>query len=126
MRAKEFITEGGTGSLAPGVANALPAAYALPELQNQDAYLQYRFGLALAAARANKQDGIPYNYESVFGENMLVVTRSKEEEETLNMALTLFGRKNAKKLISTSRSEESPDVNKQSPVVPNTRKLNKG
>ena len=51
MRAHEFISEGRIGSIAPDVARALPATYVIPELPNQDPYLQYRFGVAMASAK---------------------------------------------------------------------------
>lgn len=125
MRAHEFITEGETGSLSPGVAAALPSTWVLPDLKNQDPYLQYRFGLALASARAKKAGNIPFTSASKFGENMVVSAFTPEDEETLMMALSLYGEHNAKELISTRPSEEADDIYTQSPVIPNTRKLNK-
>ena len=125
MRAWEFITEGNVGSLGPGVADAMPSTWVLPQLRNQDPYLQYRFGLALASARAKKDGNVPFSSESKFGENMVVSAYTPEDEETLMMALALYGEHNAKELISTRKSEESSDVYKQSPVIPYNRKLNK-
>ena len=122
MRFNEFINENSTGSLSNGVAEAMPATFAMPGLTNQDPYLQYRFGLALAAARAHKQDGVPYQDESKFGENLIVVARSKEEEEPLAMALALFGKDNAAHLISTTKSEEAKDVYTKSPIQAAARK----
>jgi len=124
MRAKEFIKEN-TGSLSQGVTHALPATFVMPGLKNQDPYLQYRFGLALASARAKAAGETTYDSESKFGENLVVVARSKEEEETLAMALALFGQDNAKEQVSTTKSEEAHDVGKVSPVLPYTRKLAK-
>jgi hypothetical protein len=121
MRAYEFITESATGSLGPGVANALPSTWVLPDLRNQDPYLQYRFGLALASARAKKAGDVPFSSASKFGENMVVTAYSPEDEETLMMALALYGEHNAKELISTRPSQEANDVYKQSPVA----KINK-
>jgi len=117
MRAKEFITEGGTGSLAPGVADALPATWVLPDLKSQDPYLQYRFGLALAAARAQAAGEVSYADESMFGEKMVVMAYTPEEEKTLNMALAMYGKNNASQLISTRSSSEASDVQKHSPVA---------
>jgi hypothetical protein len=118
MRAKEFVIEQNTGSLSDAVREAMPATYVMPELKSQDPYLQYRFGLALASARAKAQGELPYESESEFGENMVVVARSKEEQETLAMALALFGEDNAKRLISTETSDEPSDTYKQSPIQP--------
>lgn len=107
--------------MSNGVAEALPATYVMPELKNQDPYLQYRFGLALASARARKDGEIPsYEDESEFGENLTVVARSPEEEETLAMALALFGKDNSKHLISTKTSGEAKDTYKTSPIVQNS------
>ncbi len=120
MRAKEFIIENETDTIEAGVADAMPATYALSGLKNNDAYQQYRFGLALASARARKEDDATFTDESEYGENMVVVARSAEEEETLAMALALFGHNNEKKLISTKKSEEAKDTYTQSPVVQNS------
>lgn len=131
MRAKEFITErsqmtsleaqlpGGQGSLQPSVARALPAAWVLPELPNQDPYLQYRMGLAMAKARAHDQgliDGL--SPASAFGENMFISSQVPEDAETLRLALKMLGKNTKKKQISTSDSQEATDVNKTSPLKP--------
>lgn len=121
MRAYEFITENATGSLDTGVSKALPATWILPDLKSQDPYLQYRFGLAMAGARARKAGDIPFSSESKFGEKMVVTAYTPEDEETLRMALALFGKDNANELVSTKKSEEAADVYKQSPVA----KINK-
>lgn len=119
MRIREIINEGGEGSLQPGVARTMPATYALKQLTNQDPYYQYRMGLALAKARAHEQGLVDGNeLESVFGENMIVAARSAEEQRTIELALKMMGDKGSKKLISTSRSEENPTVNKISPMKP--------
>jgi hypothetical protein len=115
MRAKEFIKE---SSIASGVARAMPSTYVLPELRSQDAYTQYRFGMALASARAKAKGEVQdFTDESSFGENMVVVARSKEEEETLSMALSLYGKDNSKRLISTPKSQEPKDTQTKSPMV---------
>lgn len=117
MKIKEILTEGGTGSLQTSVAHAMPNVVALPGLKNQDMYLQYRMGLALASARARAKGEIPFETESAFGENMIVVARTPEEEEQLDLALKLMGGDLAqKKVISTRQSEEGPDVDKISVI----------
>ena len=83
MKAKEFISEAieNKPDLDP-----LPATYVLPKLQNQDAYLQYRFGIALASARARVAGEIPFEPQSDFGENMagiLLYTGSADKEGSL-------------------------------------------
>lgn len=120
MRIQEILSEGaGEGSLEIGVAHALPGMWALPGLTNQDPYLQYRMGLALAKARAVKTGEIQGNaYPSAFGENMLISTPTAEEEQILKDALKLLGRHTGRRRISTLGSEENPSVNKVSPVKP--------
>jgi hypothetical protein len=120
MLIKELLSEGvGEGSLQIGVSHALPGMWALPGLTNQDPYLQYRMGLSLAKARAVDQGLIDGNVDpSAFGENMLVSTPTPEEEQTLKSALKLMGHHNAKRRISTAKSEENPSVNRVSPIKP--------
>ena len=124
MRARDFIksiSEARTGTLMPDVARALPSAYVIPELPNQDPYLQYRFGVAMAGAKGRKQreqDGVPPFYsQSAWGENEIVVSSDPNIGEYIDDALKQMGMK-GKKLISTPKSEESPDVKHQSPIKP--------
>jgi len=121
MRAREFIREGRTGSLQPDVAAALPATYAIPELPNQDPYLQYRFGVAMAGAKGaekRREDGVAsYEKESAWGENEIVVSFDPNIDKYIDDALGQMGLR-GKKLISTIKSEETSDVDKMSPVKP--------
>lgn len=123
MRAKEFIKEDNTGSLQKAVARAMPEVHALTDLKNQDMYLQYRMGLALARARAQEKGYISAEpAESAFGENMIIVTPTEEEKETLRLALKLIGPgRNSDEIISTKKSEEPSDTNYQS-IVPNQKR----
>ena len=124
MKSSDFLTEH-SEPLSSDQAHALPAAFVLPDLKNNDAYLQYRFGIALAAARAADAGEVSLDAETVFGENMAVIARSKEEE-TLSMALRSFGTHNRSKQISSSTSEESPSVAAVSPVPQNSgKKINR-
>lgn len=120
MRAYEFITEDRTGSLTPEVAEALPATYVLPELKNQDPYLQYRFGVAMAAAKsakAREKDGVPpFAKDSAWGENQIVIGyMDPNTGEYIDDALKQMGL-SGKRMISTPTSEEASDVDKISPV----------
>lgn len=114
MKIKEIINEGGTGSLTTGVARAMPTTWVLPELPNQDPYLQYRMGVELANARSGQN----MDTTSAFGENMSIVGYTDADNETVQLALKNMGKKYAKgaRSISTRKSEEAPDVNKQSPM----------
>lgn len=119
MRAKEFIIETRVGSLQDDVAKALPATYAIPELKNQDPYLQYRFGVAIAGAKGKEQrtqDNVPdFHRESPWGENQIVVSFDPHIEEWLIDALQEMGMKGFKRL-STPESEEADSVGNQSPI----------
>jgi hypothetical protein len=118
MRISEILNESGEGSLQSDVARALPAAFVLPGLPNQDPYYQYRMGMAVARARAEQQGLLPKaNVEgSTFGENMLISTQCPEDEETIRLALKMMPGKSSSRQISTNKSQESETVNKVSPV----------
>ena len=97
MRAREFILEdidGRTGSITYDVARALPGAWKIPALKNQDPYLQYRFGVAIAGAKGAEQrakDNVPEfdGAESVFGENEIVVSYDPKAEIWIKDALKI-------------------------------------
>ena len=122
MRAQEFITESRIGTITQDVGLALPGAFKIPALKNQDPYLQYRFGVAIAGAKGAAQrakDGVPPfdGRESVFGENEIVVSYDPQAEVWIKDALKSMGMPGSDaKRIGTQASEEAPDVDKISPV----------
>jgi hypothetical protein len=122
MRAKEFVTEGRTGTITRDVGLALPGVFKIPALKNQDPYLQYRFGVAIAGAKGasqRAQDGVPSfdGKESVFGENEIVVSYDPKAEVWIKDALRSMGMPPSDAVqIGTLASEEAPDVDKISPV----------
>jgi len=121
MRAKEFIREGRTGSFTTDVGRALPGAFKIPALKNQDPYLQYRFGVAIAGAKGaaqRAQDGVePFSRESVFGENEIVVSYDPHVVDYIHDALKSMGMSPTDAVrIGTQGSEEATDVDKVSPV----------
>ena len=124
MRAKEFVTESGiTGSILPDVQRTLPASYVIPELKNNDFYIQYRFGVALAGAKGaeqRKKDDVPeYSRETPWGENEVIVSYAGDgiEEKYINDALKEIGiSSRAKKQVTTSKSEEPLSTGKKSPL----------
>jgi hypothetical protein len=125
MKIRDLLSESRTGSLQDDVADAMPAAFVFPTLQNTDPYSQYRFGLAVATAR-RLNDPDPYGIvkgredfapTSAWGENLVVVTYEQgEDARTLELAAKLMGV--SKRQISTTKSQESSDVNVQSPTKP--------
>jgi hypothetical protein len=121
MRAREFMTEGRTGSIQSDVSRALPGAWVIPTLKNNDPYLQYRFGVAMAGAKGAKQrdqDNVPeYSKESVFGENEIIVGYGGNIETYIDDALKSMGMPTSdKKQISSPDSLEGTDVVTLSPV----------
>lgn len=114
MKIKEILSEGGTGSLTRSVARAMPTTWELPGLPNQDPYLQYRMGLAMANARSPE----PFDDESAFGESMSIVGYTDADNETVKLALKRMGAPYADGAhsIATRKSEEAADVNKTSPT----------
>ena len=125
MRAKEFILEdidGRTGSITYDVGRALPGAFKIPALKNQDPYLQYRFGVALAGAKGAKQrakDGVPPfdGKDSEFGENMIIVSYDPHVKDYIDDALHSMGMPSSDAIeVGTMKSEEMPEVVKVSPV----------
>ena len=124
MRAREFIVEvamGRTGSLQQDVALALPGAWKIPALKNQDPYLQYRFGVAIAGAKGAAQrakDGVPnFEEDKIFGENEFVVSYDPHTIDYIRDALRAMGLPPSDAVqVATMGSEEMPDVDKVSPI----------
>ena len=122
MRASEFITESRTGTITRDVGLALPGAFKIPALKNQDPYLQYRFGVAIAGAKGAAQrakDGVPEfdGKESVFGENEIIVSYDPHVKDYIHDELRSMGMPASDAVqIGTMASEEAPDVDKVSPV----------
>jgi|TARA_R110000868_G_scaffold393057_1_gene663962 hypothetical protein len=119
MRAKEFITEvklhGTFGTMDPQVSSSLPAVIVQRELRNTDPYMQYRYGLALAGARAAQEHDTQFDQESAWAENLAIITYTPEDEETIRLADKMMGVTGTK--IGKTGSRETSDVNAQSPVA---------
>jgi len=124
MRAKDFLPEtklhGTFGTVEKNVSDSLPGTFVQRDLRNTDPYMQYRYGLALAGARAKKEHDIGFEQESAWAENLAVVTYAKEDEETIRLADAMMGVSATR--IASSDSKET-DVNAASPVP--ARKINK-
>ena len=124
MKSSEFLKE--EQSLIQNAVETLPSTFVFPGLPGQDAYAQYRFGVALAAARAMANGDIPKPEDAPMGENLVVIARSEEEEEQLMMALRLFGKSGSGKRLASPTSDEPKDTNTRSPGAPQySRKLRK-
>jgi hypothetical protein len=117
MRAKEFLPEtklhGTFGKVDIQVSNSLPGAFVQRELRNTDPYMQYRYGIALAGARANKEHEVNFEQESAWAENLSLVPFSVEDEETIKLADKMMGVTATR--IASSKSTET-DVYTVSPL----------
>lgn len=119
MRAKEFIIEAKSKGRAERVRSqasaALPGVFVQRQLRNTDPYMQYRYAMAVAAARAAKEHGIDYDQESAWAENLTQVLFVPEDEETIRLASKLMGVSPTR--ITDNASHEGSKVNTQSPVA---------
>ena len=117
MRAKEFLKEvklhGTFGTVEKNVSDSLPGAFVQRDLRNTDPYMQYRYGLALAGARAKKEHDLDFEQESAWAENLTVVTYAEEDEETIRLADAMMGVTATR--IASQDSVET-DVETKSPV----------
>ena len=120
MRAKEFIieyrakTSGNAKAVSLAKDAALPGVFVQRQLRNTDPYMQYRYGLALAGARANRDHEIEFEQESAWAENLAIVPFSVDDEETIKLADKLMGVTASR--IASSKSTET-NVNAVSPVA---------
>lgn len=115
------VTEARIGAMPEHEARALPATYAIPKLPNQDPYRQYRFGVALAAAKGKaaraKEGAPPFCPATTWGENEIIVSYDPNIDEWIDDALVMVGLKPTDKvMISTRASEEPADTETTSPV----------
>lgn len=119
MRAKEFINEakskGHSAPVTAGKSDPLPGVFVQKQLRNTDPYMQYRYGLAVAAARAHKEHGVEFDQESAWAENLTQVMFVPEDEETIMLASKLMGVKPTR--IADTKSHESTGSGTQSPVA---------
>jgi hypothetical protein len=108
-------------SLSTQVVTTLPATYIIPELQNQNPYMQYRFMVAMAGAKGKKQraqDGVmKTDPESIWGQNEIVISQDPSIDEYIDEALAEIGL-HGKRLLSTKGSDESSGTGTKSTVVP--------
>ena len=119
MRAREFINEAKTKGTAARVSKendaALPGAFVQRDLRNTDPYMQYRYSMAVAAARAEREGLVDFSQESAWAENLTQVMYAPEDEETIALASKMMGVTPSR--ITDNASHESKQTNSQSPVA---------
>lgn len=126
MRAREFIRE--QKELPPEYAEPMRYTYVIPGLSAADPYKNYRFGVAMARARADYATQLnPVNKEidpfmpewdpeTAFGEHGVVSGFNAGIEPIIDQALKMTQTPGGKKLVSTAPSEEPKFVGNTSPI----------
>lgn len=108
-----------TGSIASQSNDTLPGVYVTPELTNSDSYYQYRYGIALAAARAIENGDLEHHsfeQESPYAEKLIQVMFAPEQDKkTMDLANRLVGARSEQ--IASLNSREPKNINKVSPVA---------
>jgi hypothetical protein len=101
--------------LHPNIKNTMNSTTIIPELVSSDAYKQYRYTLALAAAKAVAAGEISFDALSAWNESMTAVAYTPAEEEIIEMANKLMDVTGVK--LSDGPSMEPDDTNTASPVM---------
>ena len=105
---------GTSRSLRKDQATAIPHAMVNTQIRNTDTYMQYRYGVALAAAAA--QEGPDeFDQESAWSENIGLVGYTDREVELIRAADKLMG-VTSDELTDGSGSHEVDDVNTKSAI----------
>lgn len=119
MRAKEFINEakskGKAEEISDRKAGPLPGVFVQKQLRNTDPYMQYRYGMAVAAARSHKEHGVDFDQESAWAENLTQVMYAPEDEETIKLASKMMGVTPSR--ITDNKSREPKSTETVSPVA---------
>lgn len=98
---------------------ALPGVWLQRQLRNTDPYMQYRYGLAMAAARADAAGHVKFEQESGWAENLTIVGFTPEDGELIKMADKLMGVKATR--VADNASREAKGTMTQSPVAKSKR-----
>ena len=121
MRAREFIAES-RASLPVEASGPMHDTYMLPGLRNNDAYRGYRFGVAMARARADiggpGADLPAWNSESAMGMYGIVAGFDETVDPVIDLALKMTDIPGGKISVSSDASEEPAYVDSTSPIKP--------
>lgn len=121
MRFREFVTE--SRARLPVEASApMHDTYMLPGLRNNDAYRSYRFGVAIARARADLggsgKDLPKWNTESAMGMYGIIAGFDENVDPVIDLALKMTDTPGGKIPVSSDDSEEPGYVDTTSPIKP--------
>ena len=114
MRLRD-LQEAAAPGLAPAVRSTISPTMTIPELVNSDTYKQYRYTLALAAARSVAAGDVEFNAESTWNESLAAVAYTDEELQTIKMANKLMNVHGL--MISDTPSSEPDGTGTVSPVM---------
>jgi hypothetical protein len=119
MRAREFITEQ-LGHLSDLSSDPMKNTFIIPALTGQDPYKTYRFGVAIARARATKSQDqnfdSDFSSEGAFGQHAVISTFDNQDIEIIDQALSMSDTPGGKHAIGSSQSHEPNIVNTVSPL----------
>lgn len=121
MRAREFISES-RAKLPDEASYPMHDTFMLPGVRNNDSYLSYRLGVAMARARAElggaDKDLPPWASESAMGMYAVVAGFNDNVDPVIDRALAMTDTPGGKQAVSSIPSEEPPGVGKHSPIKP--------
>ena len=103
------------GSVKQTIDPAIPNTRIQPRIRNTDTYMQYRYGVALAAAAAQQDD--EWEQESPWAENFITLGYTESEVEQNKAAEKLMG---VSGITLSQKSQERPDAGTASPVAKNS------
>lgn len=119
MRAREFVAEQ-RAQLPAEAAAPMHDTYMLPGLRNNDAYRSYRFGVAIARARADLggegKDMPKWNSESAMGMYGIIAGFNETVDPVIDAALKMTDIAGGKRPVSSDASEEPNFVVTKSPI----------
>jgi hypothetical protein len=119
MRAREFVVES-RARLPAEAAGPMHDTYMLPGLRNNDAYRSYRFGVAIARARADLggpgKDLPAWNSESAMGMYGIIAGFDETVDPVIDLALKMTNIPGGKISVSSDASEEPEYVDTTSPI----------
>jgi hypothetical protein len=119
MRAREFMIEN-RAKLPAEAAGPMHDTYMLPGLRNNDAYRSYRFGVAMARARADLggvgKDLPAWNSESALGMYGIIAGFDENVDPVIDLALKMTDIAGGKISVSSDASEEPGYVDTVSPI----------
>lgn len=103
------------GRLEPDIESTISPTMTIPQLINSDTYKQYRYSLALAAARAVAAGEVEFDASSAWNEALTGVAYSQAELEIFKLANQMMGVSGV--MLSNSPPTEPKDTQKSSPVM---------